>query len=177
MPPFGSPLKLRACHLACSSSVSRHGRLLCPLMPLHFVQPQHVHRLPLFCSPAGRIGLRLDFVCIAAAPLWRRIRKALCSALRAVIVFAKKSKNLRQPFTSTELQAALSGSPLQPPCSTRSAARDACLLPITLRSTVSSQPFGSRLFFLRLRSYSPQLNGHNTITGKLKRFVFAFRAG
>jgi len=73
----------------------------------------------------------------------------LCSALRAVIVFAEKRQKQRQPSTSTELQNALvpAGFFLQPPCSTRSAARDACLLPITLRSTVSSQPFGSRLFF------------------------------
>ena len=99
----------------------------------HCVLPQHVHRLPLFGSPAGRIGLRLDLVCVAAATLWRRIRKALCSALRAVIVFAEKSKNLRQPFTSTELQNALgpAGFLLQPPCSTRSAARKPSFVPLS----------------------------------------------
>jgi hypothetical protein len=43
----------------------------------------------------------------------------------------------------------LAGFLLQPHCSTRSAARDACLLPVTSSSTVSSQPFGSRLFYLR----------------------------
>lgn len=107
MPPFGCFTLLRRLSqfLQFASSSLRQATLSAYAASLrlrsfltHFVQPQHVHRLPSFCSPAGRIGLRLDLFCIAAATLWRSIRKALCSALRAVIVFAeKKAKTYASP--------------------------------------------------------------------------------
>lgn len=123
----------------------------------HFVQPQHVHRLPSFCSPAGRIGLRLGLVCIAAATLWRSIRQALCSALRAVIVFAERKQKPTPALhfyraASRLVRLSLAAPLLHSQCGSqafvRSSLRLACPSAITLRSTASVQPFSSRLFFL-----------------------------
>lgn len=103
-----------------------------------------------FCSPAGRCGLRAVMVFVQHGRLIFFLADAML-----------KDKNTRQPLCST-LRSCLTSLPtyaasglfvphspkLATPLLRSQAARDAWLLPITLRSTVSSQPFSSRLFFL-----------------------------
>ena len=93
------------------------------------------------------------------------IRRA-CGSLRAAAHFidclrstlAIKSVTLCSPLCYLHmLQTALIGLKFAPPLLHSQAARVACLLPITLRSTVSSQPFSRRRFFPVYTQTSPQL--------------------
>ena len=100
---------LPACHVFCSSSFFlTAASLVCfcrfPAFRsflTHCVQPQRIHRLPLFGSPAGSLRASAEYIIfLRFALVYKAV--ASCSALRAVMVFAeKKGKNSYQPFAST----------------------------------------------------------------------------
>lgn len=156
MPPSGCSASSAACHVFCSSSLFLMAAYsVFFAIPLKKRDRKKSIGCPCFCSPAGRCGLRLDFI-----DSLRQVGKPCVVRSGLSCLLQKKAKDHASPSLLHSIRApsflGLSpGSTLAPlaggsqppfvPLSGGLAVRA-----ITLRSTASGQPFSSRLFFLRL---------------------------